>query len=209
MNYLAHALLSQPDEAALIGNIAGDHVKGRLEGRELHQGVLSGLRRHRAVDALSDRHPAAQAPRALFPQGQRRYAGILLDVYFDHLLTRHWSQFSAWSLPEFQAHVYRVITAQRDWLPDGFARVGPAWADAGWLSAYESIDGVVAVLERMATRRQSAQPLRQLLDPLLANEAQVEKAFLKLFPDLLRAQQGYLAEHVISLSEEAVHDLER
>jgi acyl carrier protein phosphodiesterase len=198
VNYLAHALLSQSDEPALIGNIAGDHVKGRLEGRALHPGVLRGLRRHRAVDALSDRHPATEAPRALFPQGQRRFAGILLDVLFDHLLTRHWSRFSREPLAQFQARVYRVIEARASLLPDGFQRIGPGWARARWLTAYESIDGVAAVIDRMAARRDSARALQHLLDRALTQEAVIEEAFLRLFPDLIRAQGADLAPHVIS-----------
>lgn len=197
MNYLAHALLSQDDEAALIGNLAGDHVKGPLHRAQVHSQVAPGVRRHRAVDALSDRHPQSLAARELFATGQRRYAGIFLDVWFDHLLTRHWSRYSRLSLEDFEARVYRAMTARTVLLPPDFARVAPAWAEARWLRAYRSVDGVTAVLERLARRRPRFAVLPQLVEQALRHEAALNGAFRALFDDLLRAHADDLAAHVI------------
>lgn len=52
MNYLAHALLAEPYSLSIIGNIAGDLVKGPLHQHRLHPRVAQGVRRHRSVDAV-------------------------------------------------------------------------------------------------------------------------------------------------------------
>ena len=184
VNYLAHALLAQPDPGALIGNLAGDHVKGPLASQALHPRVAAGVRRHRRVDALTDAHPAYGASLVRFPRGERRYAGIALDIAFDYFLVRHWARFSAQPLEPFRQHVYRVIHRYPHWLPPAFATLGPAWADAQWLRAYETLDGVAAVLERLAARRRRPLPVTALLQTVAQEEAPLEAAFLRVFGDV-------------------------
>ena len=46
--------------------------------------LAAGVRLHRRVDVHTDAHPAVRAARALFVPPLRRYAGIALDVWFDH-----------------------------------------------------------------------------------------------------------------------------
>lgn len=182
VNYLAHALLSQPDDAALLGNLAGDHVKGPLGGQPLHPRVAAGVRRHRRVDALTDAQPAYRRALARFPAGQRRFAGVALDIVFDHFLCGHWARFSAVPLAAFRGEVYRVIHAHPHWLPPGFAAFAPAWAEARWLEACETLDGVDAVLARLAARRRRPLPRRPLMATLREEQGVLEAAFLDVFP---------------------------
>lgn len=187
MNYLAHALLAQPDPGALIGNLAGDHVKGPLEGQDLHPRVAAGVRRHRRVDALTDAHAAYGEALAVFPAGERRFAGVALDIAFDYFLCRHWSRFAGEPLEPFRQAVYRVIRDYRPWLPADFARLGPAWADAQWLRAYETLEGVNAVLTRLAERRRRPLPVAALMATLSREEARLEATFLAVFADVRAA----------------------
>ncbi len=92
MNYLAHALLAEPHRYSIIGNIAGDLVKGRLDDHPLHPRVADGVRRHRRVDALTDAHPAYRSSVAAFSPKYRRVAPIVLDVLFDHFLFTAWGR---------------------------------------------------------------------------------------------------------------------
>src|ERR1043165_6125429 len=64
---------------------------------------------HRRIDRYTDAHPDVVAARALFPDGLRRYAGIVLDVHFDHLLARDWPRWDGGSLAAFTARVYNGI----------------------------------------------------------------------------------------------------
>jgi acyl carrier protein phosphodiesterase len=190
VNYLAHALLAQPDPGALIGNLAGDHVKGPLEGQALHPRVAAGVRRHRRVDALTDAHDAYGEALAVFPPGERRFAGVALDIAFDYFLCRHWDRFAARPLEPFRQAVYGVIRDYDPWLPPGFAKLGPAWADAQWLSAYETLGGVAAVLERLAERRRRPLPVAELVATLGREERVMEGCFLSVFGDVQRALQA-------------------
>lgn len=187
MNYLAHALLAQPYAHSVIGNIAGDMVKGPLAGHCLHPLVAAGVARHRQVDVLTDQHGAYTALKARFPQGQRRYSGLVLDVLFDHYLAIHWTRFSAWSRDAFVESTYCVLRSNTELLPRGLAAVAPAWVAADWLRVYETREGVAAVLERMARRLSRPVDLVALLDYATAHDAVFESGFLEVFADVQRA----------------------
>jgi len=187
LNYLAHALLSQPHPLSLLGNLAGDHIKGRLEDSQLSPLLVAGLRRHRAVDMRSDTHPAYREMRALFPQGQRRFAGILLDVLFDHFLCRHWPRYCETELPAFRNEVYAAIGSHAQVLPRSEEALLRRWAELEWLSVYANYDGVVAVLERLVRRARRPLPLPALLAVAERHGPEFEAGFLQLFDDLLAA----------------------
>jgi len=110
MNYLAHALLAEPYAHSVLGNLAGDLVKGPLSAHRLHPRVADGVRRHRRIDALTDAHAQSHALRQLFERSQRRYAPIVQDVVFDFFLTRHWERFCSIDRRAFTKDVYRVLS---------------------------------------------------------------------------------------------------
>jgi acyl carrier protein phosphodiesterase len=187
VNYLAHALLAEPYAHSLIGNIAGDLVKGRLIDQALHPRVIDGIRRHRWVDFLTDSHPRYQALRAGFPREHRRFAGIVLDVLFDHYLSRHWRRFSHWKQEHFIAGVYTVLNEERDLLPTELARVAPYWTEADWLRVYADLDGVLAVLERLSRRLSRRVDLCAILEQALGSEQQLEAGFFEVFQNVQAA----------------------
>jgi acyl carrier protein phosphodiesterase len=84
MNHLAHALLSGADDGWRLGGLLGDFVRGRMDPR-LPLPVQRGIAQHRAIDAYTDNHAEIRALRARFQPPYRRYAGILIDIWFDHL----------------------------------------------------------------------------------------------------------------------------
>ncbi|MDN5863131.1 MAG: ACP phosphodiesterase, partial [Salinisphaera sp.] len=102
MNYLAHLYLAQRTGTSAAGALLGDFVRGRLAGG-LPADVETGIRLHRRVDTYTDSHPEVVAARRSFDPPLRRYAGILIDLYFDHILACRWPQWHPDPLPEFAA----------------------------------------------------------------------------------------------------------
>src|SRR5690606_10645829 len=125
MNVLAHALLAAPAEDQMFGSlIAGFHPRGPI-GAALPHGLPSGLLLQRAVDGYPDAHPAVGAVRGRFDPPFRRDAGILIDIWFDHLLARDFAAHARWPLHEFSGTVRRLLREREAELPPrmgGFAR---------------------------------------------------------------------------------------
>lgn len=186
MNHLAHALLADDgDPESLIGNIAGDYIKGPLAQHALAPGVARGVRHHRRVDAFTDAHPVTTGLRAAFPAGRRRFAGIALDVSFDHFLARHWHRFSALPRETFIVGVYAQLERHRAQLPAPFDQLAPRLIAADWLSRCEDLDGVEGALAAIGRRSRHRDRLLRTREDIEANYRRIEAGFLELFPEVL------------------------
>jgi acyl carrier protein phosphodiesterase len=196
MNYLAHAWLARHSDKAILGAILGDFVFGHSTLQDWPVPIRTEIVRHRRIDRYTDGHPAVVAARSLFDAaGLRRYAGIVLDVYFDHCLARDWSRWNRAPLDDFTANVYRVLLAHRDVLPPRLHAIAPRMAAHDWLGSYRQRGNVDHAVHGIATRlSRNGGRLIACLDVLRANEAAVAVAFEAFFPDLIEAAERMRSE---------------
>ena len=187
MNYLAHAWLARHSDDAILGALLGDFVFGQSVLQDWRPSVRAEIVRHRRIDRYTDDHPAVVEARALFG-GLRRYAGIVLDVYFDHRLARDWPHWDDAPLGDFTARVYRVLRERRDELPPRLHAIAPRMAAHDWLGSYRERGNVDGAVRGIATRlSRNGDRLVACLDVLREHEAQVDAAFDAFFPDLIDA----------------------
>ena len=193
MNWLAHLRLS-PSTPPLrrLGNLAGDFVAG-VDLATLHAELRAGVRLHRAIDAFVDAHPVVVAAKARLVPPFRRFAGVLLDVWFDHFLARDWQRFGdGRPLPQFLAEVHADLREHHALLPAPLQRVAPRFCADGSLEGYASVDGIARVLGLMARRLSRPTPLADGAELLRADYAAIESDFAALWPALtaFAATQG-------------------
>lgn len=158
MNFLAHALLAGDDPALVVGGVIGDWIKGALPAG-LPDDLARGAALHRAIDSHAESHSAFCRSRTRVSPQRRRYAGVLVDIYYDHLLARDWAAYHPMPLKDFNEGVYRRIEARLDDLPAEAQRVMRLMAREDWLSSYARMDGVADVLARMSRRARQPNPL--------------------------------------------------
>ena len=189
MNYLAHAWLARHSDDAILGAILGDFVFGQSNLPEWPPAIRAEIIRHRRIDQYTDAHPAVVTARGLFDAaGLRRYAGIVLDVHFDHCLARHWQRWNDAPLADFTARVYRVLDEHRDELPSRLRAIAPRMAAHDWLGSYVQRGNVDHAVRGIATRlSRNGDKLVACLDVLRVEEARIEAAFEAFFPDLVDA----------------------
>lgn len=185
MNHLAHAFLSGATAQHLVGNVAGDFLKGPLDALELVPGIRQGVQQHRRIDAFVDGHPLLAELRSGFPPAQRRYAGIVLDVAFDHYLIRHWSSFAAGERRAFIDHVYTTLADHQRLLPEPLAAHLPRLISHDWLDRCATMAGVEAILTSIGRRLRRENPLPLAGAIIVHKDAELEAAFLAFFPELL------------------------
>jgi acyl carrier protein phosphodiesterase len=189
MNYLAHAWLARHSDDGILGGLLGDFVFGTSVLQDWRPSVRAEIVRHRRIDRYTDDHPAVVAARTRFG-ALRRYAGIVLDVYFDHRLARDWSRWNALPLDAFTARVYRVLHEHRDELPPRLHAIAPRMAAHDWLGSYARRGSVDHAVRGIATRlSRNGEKLVECLEVLVAEEAAVDAAFDAFFPDLLVAAE--------------------
>jgi acyl carrier protein phosphodiesterase len=191
MNYLAHLYLAAPRPDAMLGALLGDFVFGRAALEDWPEPVRTEILVHRRIDSYTDRHPQVTAARALFPDGLRRYAGIVLDVYYDHCLARDWLDYSPRPLGAFTAAFYPYLLEQAPALPERLRRLAPLMVQGDWLGSYARRASVDQAVTRIATRlSRNGQALVDCLQPLRLHEARIQASFQAFFPQLRQAVPG-------------------
>lgn len=195
MNYLAHAWLARHSDEAILGEMLGDFVFGQAALRDWPDAVRREIVVHRRIDRHTDAHPDVVSARALFPDGLRRYAGIVLDVHFDHLLARDWARWDGGSLDDFTARVYRVLREHREQLPPRLHAIAPQMETRDWLGSYRqraSVDGAVRGIATRLSRH--GERLVECLPLLRTHEAEIDAAFERFLPGLIAAAPRLRAE---------------
>ncbi|MHB8453728.1 MAG: acyl carrier protein phosphodiesterase [Acidiferrobacterales bacterium] len=184
MNYLAHLLLSSHTPESLIGGLLGDFVKGSLTNR-YSQNIAHGIQLHRAIDRYTDDHVIVRSSRALISAERRRYAGIMIDVFYDHFLARHWSSYATVSLADFTQETYRVLALHQHSFPERLQHLLPHMTRDDWLTSYREHWAVDAALNGISRRMRRPNRLAGAACELEAHYQQLEAQFLEYFPQLV------------------------
>ena len=185
MNYLAHARLSEQSAEGLAGALIGDFLKGRVPPT-LPAGIVRAVRLHRRLDSLSDAHAAHVASRRRFSPSRRRFAGIIVDVTYDHFLARHWDRYGLGELEAFTGGVYAALVEHQNALPERLRTVAPRMAAGDWLASYRSLDAVGLALDGIARRFKRATTLPGAVEEVRSRYQALERDFEAFFPDLER-----------------------
>ena len=190
MNYLAHFQLAWPEEGLLVGALEGDYRKGQLRG-ELPAGIEQGVRLHRAIDAFTDQHPLMSELRALFRPDLRRYAGILIDLSFDHYLSIHWHRYNTLEHGQFSNTVYGTLERHQQHLSPPALRMYRRMIEHDLLALYRNWETVPATAARIGERFRRGNPFLDAADDLDAVRQSLEQAFLDFYPELTEFCRGH------------------
>ena len=156
MNYLVHFLLAGDDDELRLGNLLGDYVKGRVERFE-HPGITdrlrTGIQMHRTIDAFSDRHPAVHRSKRILSAEYGRLSGVIVDMFYDHVLARRWDEYHPRPLGVYTQDVYRTLRGNLHRMPAAVHPLIEAMSHGDWLRGYGSLRGIERALQGMAARR--------------------------------------------------------
>lgn len=183
MNHLAHVFLAPDSPEARVGSILGDFARG-LEVSALPGLVQLGVRHHRAVDSYTDRHPEVLASKAVFSLERRRFAGVALDILYDHYLLRHWQRFSHTDRDIFIDQIYTELQCYEHLMPTKMVRVTRRMVEHDWFGAYRDLTSIGYALDRVAGRIRFANRFTGMIEEIRANDQELEIRFLKFFSDL-------------------------
>jgi acyl carrier protein phosphodiesterase len=190
MNYLAHLYLADANGGSLIGQLLGDFVKG-APGRRYSKAVLKSILFHRRIDSFTDAHPATKASRHRISTRRRRFAGVIVDLCYDHFLALHWRQFSNEHLGAFTRRVYAELRENALALPERLDRMLAHMAANDWLGQYIHLDRVGMALDRIAGRLTRGERFFGGIADVRANYTELEMDFHAFFPDLVDFARDY------------------
>ncbi|OOG65362.1 hypothetical protein B0E46_03155 [Rhodanobacter sp. B04] len=195
MNHLAHVLLAGDDEWLQLGGMLGDFVHGQPDAALFPSRVIAGIRLHRAIDVYTDAHPEVLAAKALLPPPYRRYAGILLDMWFDHCLARDFSRWCVQPLADYSAALRGLLRRHDGLLPPALRRFRGYMEAHGLPAGYADPAVLGDALAGIGQRLSRANPLDSALLVLVAHEALLQERFEMFFPQLREFAREWVAVH--------------
>jgi acyl carrier protein phosphodiesterase len=187
VNFLAHLYFADPTAASMVGNLLPDLVAGPL-GEGLHPEVLAGAQNHRRVDAFTDTHPVFARSRARLRVRHGRYSGILVDMFYDHVLAARWDRYHDEPLDAFIVRVYAGLSEGIVLMPEPMPKITGRMIEQDWLGSYASADGMRRILRMMSVRFSERLGRRvelgHAVDDLLEDGDGFEGDFHEFFPEL-------------------------
>lgn len=200
MNYLAHLLLSGNCPDRQVGGLLGDFVKGPLRG-EWPRNIEMGIRLHRKIDTYTDHLLRDSGLFALFDPPWRRYAGIVTDIAFDHLLAQRWHDFSNLTLTQFCARFYRHLATHRSRLPAAAQHFNDRAPEVRWLESYERAEILPSMLNRVGARLKKPRALGASWSVVENNKDQFAEEFIVVFTALSKFSAAFISNETSALDD--------
>lgn len=187
MNFLAHFHLARPSDASRTGALLGDFIRGPREAllETYPEDLVDGIMLHREIDAFTDSHPVFLKTKMLLAPQRRRFAGIIIDVFFDHFLAQNWADYSDQPLPGFIQDIYEILERRNKWMTPKLNELIPRMKSENWLGTYGTIDGLAITFRRISRRREFLKVLIGAEEDLTAHYHSMGRAFRDFYPEAL------------------------
>jgi len=194
VNYLAHLYLSGDDTALRLGNFIADHLKNRPVSY-YPADIQRGIRLHHAIDAFTDSHGVVGQSKARLQPEFRKYAPVIVDVFYDHFLAKRWTDFHPVPLAEFSRSIYAEMNRQFELLPERAQGMLPFMEKYDWLTNYGQLEGIRRVMNGMSRRARFESGMERAPAALEAHMDAFGQEFDLFFPELQAYVADYLSHH--------------
>ena len=184
MNYLAHLFLAKPTADSQFGNLLGDFRRG-VDVTSFSSDVRRGLENHYVVDKFTDQHDLVKEAKTLFHQSRRRYAPVAIDIYFDHLLIKHWSRFSGQPFSSFCSQRFELLEMRLPQMPRTMQHSVGHMITHNWFDDYAREEGIAKAITVVAKRIRFKNDFHKSVDDIASNKAKLESVFLSFLPELI------------------------
>ncbi len=198
MNFLAHIFLSGENELVKIGNFMADGIRGK-DYEKFHPDIRTGILLHRAIDTFTDAHPIFRKSTKRLHAKYHHYAGVIIDVFYDHFLAKNWNRYMTGSLRSYVNEFYKSLERNYDLLTPKTKQIFPIMLEHNWLMSYATSEGLGEILTQMDRRTGNTSQMRFAKEDLIISYKHFEYEFHIFFEQL----RIYAAEKLETLTDEA------
>jgi acyl carrier protein phosphodiesterase len=192
MNFLAHLYLSGDDSKLMIGNFIGDFVKGKNALEKFEPAIVRGIELHRRIDAFTDTHTIVTESKNRLRPKYRHYAGVIVDVFYDHFLARNWNSYHSEMLPDYAARIYSTVESFDPILPVDVKNFLPYMVRGNWLVNYAQVEGIQRALTGMSRRTPYESKMDEAAMDLVKHYDSFKKEFELFFPELSKHAKKFI-----------------
>lgn len=143
-----------------MGNFIADAVKGKKAILAYPKDVQTGIMMHREIDYFMDTHPLVKKGMSRLREEYPKFSGVIMDIFYDHMLAVKWHQYSRQTLAQFAQSVFNVIDRHLDVLPERIMMMYPYFKSQNWMLSYNTQEGIGEILGRMSQRINRGVPMQ-------------------------------------------------
>lgn len=195
MNFLAHIYLSGENDDVKIGNFLGDFVKGRLNklsNNPFSDEVIKGIALHRRIDSFTDNHPIVRRSIEHLRPKYHKFSGIIIDMFYDHILARNFSQYSKITLEKYAQEFYELLEKRKSEMPEPMNQMIHSMITRNWLVSYQTYEGIDWALIGISKRLSVESAIENATQELRKDYLVYENEFQQFFPDVVADCRIYL-----------------
>lgn len=187
MNFLGHLYLTQHQpELVSVGNFMADAVKGQKALSDYPREIRQGIIIHRAIDDFTDSHSLFRQGTARLHAAYGKFAPVIMDIFYDHLLAANWSSFSETSLKDFSKSRYKFLSQYKSYLPERTKQWLTYMKMENLLYNYASESKIEQVLGRMDRRTGNISGMSTAVRELRQFKPEYELEFKAFFEEICR-----------------------
>ena len=183
MNFLAHIYLSGENDLIKIGNFMADGIRGK-QFENYPAEIQKGIILHRYIDTYTDAHPIFRKSTKRLHENYHHYAGVIVDMFYDHFLAKNWSNYSDENLVDFTNRFYQSLKDNYDFLSERTKGMMPYMIERNWLVSYQTIEGINKILTQMDGRTKNESKMRFASHELIEYYSDFEMEFTSFFEDI-------------------------
>lgn len=189
MNWLAHLHLASLVQADAAGSLLPDMINTHKldQFTEAQQYAIS---LHQVIDQFTDQHTIVKTSKRRINPPFNRFAGILIDVFYDYCLCKAWEFYSTISLKEFIASTHQQLQQQPELLPEPAPHIIKHLIEQEWLESYQTLAGIELSLQRISRRFKRPLQLDRAVDDLKISEVDLIEDFKQFYPELIAYTQS-------------------
>jgi acyl carrier protein phosphodiesterase len=146
--------------------------------------IQKGIILHRAIDTFTDAHPVFRTSTKKLHQRYHHYAGVIVDVFYDHFLSKNWANYSNENLDDYIQRFYRTLNDNREILTEKTIYLMPYMIKQNWLLSYQTVEGIDSILTQMDSRTKNQSKMRFASEELQESYLEFEQEFTVFFEDL-------------------------
>ena len=183
MNFLAHIYLSNDNDFIKIGNFIADSIRGKHYDH-LPADIQKGIILHRAIDTFTDLHPVFRQSTKRLHERYHHYAGVIVDIFYDHFLAKNWSKYSNEDLGDFAENFYQILRDNTPFLNEKILGMMPYLIKQNWLFNYQFMDEIARTLRQMDQRTKNNSQMQFSIEELQEFYTDFENEFTIFFEEL-------------------------
>lgn len=190
MNFLAHMFLTFGDKEHTVGNYMADFIRNR-DMVLFSERVVQGIRLHRHIDHYTDTHPEVIKSTRILRERHKKYAPVVIDVFYDYILAKNWDQFSEIEMRSFADQVYVYLNEYSDKFPMHLQDISARMIADDFLLQYGTQEGIEKTFRRIGRRAKFDSNFNTAFQDLERDYDQINSGFLRFFPDIIEEVKNY------------------